>query len=83
MIDSWRIVITGACFTLCNICGISAALKHSNLDIFICCLILILGVTACLSLYVLLIKTVIYAEKYQRAYEAFKEQVKLTTENKF
>lgn len=83
MIDSCKVIVFGACLSVCNICGISAALRHSNLDIFICCLILILGVTACLSLYVLLIKTVIYAEKYQKAYEAFKEQVKLTTESRF
>ena len=83
MIDSFKVIVLGACLSVCNICGISAALKHSNLDMFLCCITLIFGVAACLSLYVLLIKTVIYAEKYQRAYDAFKEQVKLTTESKF
>lgn len=83
MIDSWRIVITGACFTLCNICCFGFLLRVAEVDIITGVIISIISFISCIVLYLLLVKTALCAEGYQKAYEAFKAQVKLTTESRF
>lgn len=73
MIDSWRIAITGACFTICNICCFGFLARAAEVDIVIGVILSILSFTSCIVLYILLVKTALYAEKYERAYEGFKK----------